>query len=78
MTHFNTIILSNWILSGYKYVMCSHRPNRIILRPLKTELDEENVNGYIIPIGDEQLKEMCSTVDLLENVDFVCDTSDIE
>jgi hypothetical protein len=57
MVEFNFVILSSFMISGYKFVGYRSLEHFAILTPCMEE-GEAGENVYVIPINDEQAYEM--------------------
>ena len=61
MTDFNFVILSSYMLSGYKFMAYHRFEHFAIVAPCLAE-SEVGENAYIIPINDEQVFEMANGI----------------
>jgi len=72
-------LLSSWILSGYKFIICTQDNYSVKLHPIFEKLEIDFENSYLVPINDEILTRIAEgRFMLLRDFQFLCDTSDIE
>lgn len=79
MTEITVEILSSWILSGYKFIICTQDNYSVKLHPIFQEVELDFENSYLLPINDEMLIRIAEgRFMLLKDFQFLCDASDIE